>query len=177
LAKGHLNLSDVHILTVPVISNVPIAVSQGLAQAAGIVPPFQKPLEAAGTIKLSALIPAGSLLNCFVVGPAGYAHPAAVAAFLRAVGRTIHTYLMPGFLHKTKVVNALANVEGLSTAQVLATDPVSFDPTLSLNGYGPKIIVQQKTWMSVGGLLNYSSPLAANKVMNKSFLTAAFGTA
>ena len=173
LAKSHLNLSDVHILNIPVISNIPVALSQDVAQAANIVPPFQKPLLASGSIKLVDPLAPGNLLNCFVVGPAGIAHPQAVEAFLRAVARTMQDYLKPGFLHRRGMVQAMAQVLGEPTSAVLATDEPIFDPTLSLSGYGPKVIVQQKTWISVGGLLNYTTPLPASRVVDSKFLSAA----
>ena len=176
LGKGHMNLSDLKYLTVPIISNVPVAMSQGVAQIGDIVSPFEAPLVANGSIKLVSAIPPGSLLNCFVVGPAGFAHPAAVDAFLRAVSRTMSTYLKPGYLHKAKVVNALASVLNESASQVQGTVAPTFDPTMSLNEAGPKVTVQQTTWLSVGGLLNYTTPLLPSKVVNKSFLAAAIGT-
>jgi len=176
LALGHLNLSDVHILSVPVISNVPIAVTQNVAQAAWIDPPFQKPLLANGSIKLSQLAAPGILLTCFVVGPAGFAHAQAVEAFLRAVARTMHDYMRPGFLHRRGMVQAMSTVLGESASTVEATTEPLFDPTLSLAGYAPKIFVQQKTWMSVGGVLNYATPLPASKVIDSQFLSAALGT-
>jgi ABC-type nitrate/sulfonate/bicarbonate transport system substrate-binding protein len=176
LAKGHLNLSDVHILNIPVLANVPIALTQNVAQAAFIDPPFQKPLIADGSIKLSELLAPGNLLTCFVVGPAGFAHPEAVEAFLRAVGRTMHDYLTPGFLHRRATVDAYEQILGESKSEVeTSTEPI-FDPTLSLYGYAPKILVQQKTFLSVGGLLNYSTPLPASEVVDSKFLSAALGT-
>jgi ABC-type nitrate/sulfonate/bicarbonate transport system substrate-binding protein len=173
LALGHLNLSDVHILSVPVISNVPIAVTQNVAQAAWIDPPFQKPLLANGSIKLSQLAAPGDLLTCFVVGPAGISHPQAVEAFLRAVARTEEDYLRPGFLHRRGMVQAMEQVLGESASTVETTTEPIFDPTLSVSGYGPKVIVQQKTWISVGGLLNYTTPLPASRVVDSKFLSAA----
>jgi len=176
LAKGHLNLSDVHVLTVPVISNEPIALQQNVAQGANLVPPFQKPLLADGTIKLSELEPPGSLLNCFAIGPAGFSHPQAVEAFLRAIARTEKTYLRPGFLHKTKVFNAMVSILQEPASAVAATDAPVFDPTLSLQGDAPKVVVLQKTWFSVGGLLSYGTPIPGTRVINSTFLHAALGT-
>jgi ABC-type nitrate/sulfonate/bicarbonate transport system substrate-binding protein len=176
LGKAHLNLSDVHILNIPVISNIPIAMSQGIAQAGLLVPPFQKPLLAAGTVKLAYAVPAADPLNCFAIGPAGFSHPQAVEAFLRAIARTEKTYLRPGFLHKTKVFNAMVSVLQEPASAVAATDEPGFDPTLSLAGYAPKVTVQQRTWLSVGGLLSYSTPLPASRVIDPKFLNAALGT-
>jgi ABC-type nitrate/sulfonate/bicarbonate transport system substrate-binding protein len=176
LAKGHLNLSDVHIVNVPVQSNVPIALTQNVAQAAYIAPPFQQPYVSEGTIALSYRVSPGNLLLCFTIGPAGFAHPQAVEAFLRAMARTQATLLRPGYLHRAKTLNAFAQILSQPASVVEAMPEPIFDPTLSLRGYAPKIFVQQKTWMSVGGLLNYATPLPATQVINTKFLSAALGT-
>ncbi|HXC76207.1 MAG TPA: ABC transporter substrate-binding protein [Candidatus Acidoferrum sp.] len=173
LAQGHLNLSDVHILNVPVIANIPTAITQNVAQAAWIVPPFQKALLAAGTVKTAYILPAGNLLEAYMVGPAGYSHPAAVEAFLRAIARTAKDYLKPGFIHRPAMVQVLSQLLGQPPSVIETTTEPRFDPTLSLKGLGPKSIVIQKTFFSIGGLLNYSTPLPTSKVINDSYLQAA----
>lgn len=175
LATGHLNLSDVTVLNVAVFSNIPVALTQNVAQAAYLVPPFQKALLADGTIKLAQLQARGTLQGALVEGPSGFSHPQAVEAFLRALARTELDYLRPGFLHRRGMVNVLAHVLGEPASVVEATDEPVFDPTLSIRGYGPMIEALQKTWFSIGGLLNYATPLPANRVLNGKLLNAALG--
>ncbi len=87
--------------------------------------------------------------------------------------RTSRTYLQGDYHANPTVLNALAS-ELHQTAAVITTAPSQvFDPNLIFSTDGASQL--QQIWLSVGSVLNYSTPLSSAQVYDPSILRAVIG--
>ena len=170
LEKSDVSLSQVSITNLAGPSQI-TALNSGAIQGAFVLSPYFEPLESnpqyvqvTGTPLATGVIEMGTgFMN---------QHPTVAQAILRALIRTDRTYLGPNYRSDANVMSIISTWLGVPVATINGNPAVVFstdyDPT-PLNVLVPEI---QKTWLQVGGILNFPTPLKVTTVVNTSMVNA-----
>ena len=101
----------------------------------------------------------------WALGPVRDKQPELADAFVRAVVRTVRTYLQGNYLANPDVLNALARALNIPADVLSKSRPVVFRPDQRLRT-GPGLAQLQGYWADVGGLLSYDKPLDGSRVVD-----------
>ena len=91
--------------------------------------------------------------------------PAVADAFVRAVVRTVRTYLQGNYLANPDVLGALSRALGVPADVLSKSRPSVFRPDQRFRT-GPGLSDLQGYWADAGGLLSYDKPLDASRVVD-----------
>ena len=160
-----LDLNDVEFHKLP-IADVATALQLGSVDAAWLNAPAHVPFEEQGSASLVAKYQDSEVATGFTFGPRLLrTEPEVGQAFVRALMRTIKSHLGPGYKSDPEVVAALATSLGLTEAQVMASNELTFafefDPALQASG--------QQIWIGFGDILSYDEPLAPDSYIDTRF--------
>jgi NitT/TauT family transport system substrate-binding protein len=109
--------------------------------------------------------------GAWMLGPSLMGKQQVGVAFVRAMLRTIRTYLQGDYTGQPQVMDAMVKFLGAPKEVILKAPPPIFDPNMrwDLSVYTSV----QQTWISVGGLLTYDKPLTEDQVFDFSYLNGA----
>jgi NitT/TauT family transport system substrate-binding protein len=173
LVKCQLTIKDVKISSLGGPNEL-IALQQGSIDAGFLADPLWQSAQSGGYAK-PLIVPGTSTptLGGYLMGALRTQHPDVARAFVRAMIRTSRTYLR-GDYHANPTVMAGLAAELHQTAQVINVAPSQvFDPDLIFTTNGAMQL--QQIWLSLGGVLNYSSSLSNNQIYDPSILRAVIG--
>jgi NitT/TauT family transport system substrate-binding protein len=105
----------------------------------------------------------------WTLGPIRDKQPAVAEAFVRAVIRTVRTYLQGAYLANPDVLNALARALGVPADVLSKSRPIVFRPDQRLRT-GTGLAQLQGYWADVGGMLSYEKPLDGSRVVDVSLV-------
>jgi ABC-type nitrate/sulfonate/bicarbonate transport system substrate-binding protein len=133
---------------------------------------------------------AGSLIsdpNLVKVAPAGGAawfistssyvkqHADVVQAAMRAMVRTARTYLATGYRDNAKVMDQLSTWLGVPQATIKLSPAPVFLPNMDLSILQPIAQGVQESWIKVGNVLSYNTPIPFTTLSDPSSLLAVVG--
>lgn len=99
-------------------------------------------------------------------------NPDALDAFMRAIARTVRTYLQGDYHSDPEVVAALAEIIGLDESAIQANEALVWNPDLVVD---PRVVADfQEMWIAAG-LLEYDSPAPASALIDDSSLRRVLG--
>ncbi|MGH9223152.1 MAG: hypothetical protein ACRD2W_05075 [Acidimicrobiales bacterium] len=101
----------------------------------------------------------------WALGPVRDRQPAVAEAFVRAVVRTVRTYLQGNYLTNPDVINALARSLNVPTDVLSKARPVVFRPDQRFRT-GAGLTELQGYWADAGGVLSYDKPLDGSRVVD-----------
>ena len=166
LESQGMYLGDVEFQQLP-IADLATALELGSVDAAWLNSPAHLPFQEQGSATLVAQYEGSEVATGVAFGPRLLrTEPEVGQAFVRALMRTIQTYLSAGYKSNPTIVAALAKSLALSEAQVGAGNDLKFsfelDPTLPTNA--------QRIWIDLGDILSYSDPLAPEAYIDSRFV-------
>jgi len=146
---------DVDFTKLP-ISDLATALELGSVDAAWLNSPAHLPFEDRQTATLVAQYDETEVATGIAFGPRLLRNnPEIGQAFVRAMIRTIQTYLGEGYKSNPTVSSALARALAISESQVTESNelkfPIEFDPAFHSEA--------QQLWINFGEILSYSQPL------------------
>ena len=150
-----LTWEDVEFTKLP-ISDLATAIELGSVDAAWLNSPAHLPFEEQGTAVLVSQYDEAEVATGIAFGPRLLRNnPEIGQAFIRAIIRTIQTYLGEGYKSDKKVASALARSLNISESQVMGANELKFssefDPALQTKA--------QQLWVNFGDILSYTKPL------------------
>jgi NitT/TauT family transport system substrate-binding protein len=101
----------------------------------------------------------------WALGPVRDRQPAVAEAFVRAVIRTVRTYLQGNYLADPEVLNALARTLNVPADVLSKSRPVVFRPEQRFRT-GSGLAQLQGYWADAGGLLSFDKPLDGSRVVD-----------
>lgn len=168
LAANGLSPDDIDIQSYNAVDALTQLEQGGLDGAVLADPVYQQAIDR-GFGKLFLSFPEDSVFNGFFVGPNLLEkNPEAGEAFLRAVGRVTQQHLQGDYHDDPAVVAAISEVTGAPEANVMATGPLFFDPTLALDPSWADQV--QKAWIGIGNVLGYDEPIPVAKWVDTSLI-------
>lgn len=170
LAKAGYTLNDIQWKQMG-LSDQLIALENGAIDLALLLDPVWRKADES---KVSFVIPfPADLTGTFFFGRNLLVERRAVGeAFTRAIARTVRTHLQGAYGSNPKVGAVLAAELQMSEEQVRTmTGGIKFPPDMPVRG--DLSDVAQKAFFAVPGVLNYQSPLPAERVIDLGFLEAA----
>jgi NitT/TauT family transport system substrate-binding protein len=109
--------------------------------------------------------PGGTDFAGWVLGPVRDKQPAVAEAFVRAVVRTVRTYLQGNYLANPDTLNALSRALDIPADVLSKSRPVVFRPDQRFR-MGAGLTELQGYWADAGGLLSYDKPLDGSRVVD-----------
>lgn len=101
----------------------------------------------------------------WALGPVRDREPAVAEAFIRAVIRTVRTYLQGNYLANPDVVSALARTLNVPADVLSKSRAVVFRPDQRFRT-GAGLAELQGYWVDAGGLLSYDKPLDGSRIVD-----------
>jgi len=101
----------------------------------------------------------------WALGPVRDKQPAVAEAFVRAVVRTVRTYLQGNYLANADVVTALARTLNVPADVLGKSRPIVFRPDQRFRT-GSGLTELQGYWADAGGVLSYDKPLDGSRVVD-----------
>lgn len=175
LKTGGLTVKDVTVKSFPA-ADVSTALLQGAVQGAYLTAPATVPVSASGKAKYVDSMPkdGGSAIAVYLFGPGLLKqNPEVGQAIVRAMARTVNTYLIGDYKANDGLVADIAKALNRTPEEIKATPSFEFDPKLKIRD--DLYVQMQKLWLEVGGILSYDTPLDPAKVIDTSFVDAALG--
>ena len=165
-----LELTDIEVSNLQGADMV-IALENGGIDAAVVLDPFTQQVAAADYatfVQPFAAISTGG----FLAGSIREKNPEALEAFMRAIARTVRTYLQGDYHQNDEVVNALAEIIGVEPDSIKQNESLVWNPDLVVD---PKVVADfQEMWIAAG-LLQYDEPKPASELIDDSAIKAALG--
>jgi ABC-type nitrate/sulfonate/bicarbonate transport system substrate-binding protein len=125
--------------------------------------------------KLAKVAPAGGAAWFITSGSYLKQHRDVVQAAMRAMVRTARTYLAPGYRDNATVMGQLSKwLEVPSSTIKLSPAPV-FLPNMDLSLLQPIADGVQQSWIKVGNVLSYSTPIPFSTLSDPTILQAVVG--
>ena len=149
-------------------ANLLIALQQGAVDLAFLLSPLP---DAPGIGSYAALAYSigqndpGTDFAGWALGPVRDKQPAVTEAFVRAVTRTVRTYLQGSYLANPDVLKALTQTLEVPAEQLSKSRPSVFRPDQRFRT-GSGLADLQGYWKDVGGLLSYDRPLDGSRVVD-----------
>lgn len=170
LGEVGLSLTDLRIETIP-FTDMVTALEQGAVDAAWVLDPFWRGLlDVEGSTFITGQ-PAGEPLGGAIFGPRLLEdEPDVGEAFVRALIRTISTYIPPDYHDDADVVAALAQAQESTPEAITAVPPSTFDWELRA---GTSQRVQQA--FADLAVLDYDELLPEDQVFDRSFYERVVG--
>lgn len=174
LETGGLTVKDVTVQAFPA-ADVATALTQGAVQGAYITSPVTTVVREAGVAEYVDSMPdgVGSAIAAYVIGPQLLEDTDVAAAVVRAMARTVITYLDGDYKSDPEMVENIAAALDRTPEEIEATPALEFDPTFEIRG--DYYTQMQELWLEVGGLLSYSEPLEPSAVIDTQFIDAVLG--
>lgn len=95
------------------------------------------------------------------------------AAVMRAMVRTVKTYLQGDYRNNPKVAPALASAMGISVERLQSSGGLKFNPEMPIPDYAAATL--QKLYFEMPNVLTYKEPLPDNRVIDRSFAESSNG--
>lgn len=149
-------------------ANLLIALQQGAVDVALLLSPLPDTPGIGDYAALAYPIAEGDPQTDFAgwaLGPVRDRQPAVAEAFVRAVVRTVRTYLQGNYLADPNVVNQLARALGLPADVLSKSRPAVFRPDQRFRS-GAGMAQLQRYWADAGGLLSYDKPLDGSRIVD-----------
>ncbi len=145
------------------------ALQNGALDGAWLIDPLYKEIEDDPDLVFVGGQPLGEVGGGMIFGPPllDPANEEVGTALLRAMRRTIDTYLQPGYKDDPEVVALLAELGGIPEENVLASGELAFDLTI-VDGLATRL---QETWAALD-LLESGEVLPEDQVVDRSFVEA-----
>jgi NitT/TauT family transport system substrate-binding protein len=142
----------------------------GAVDLGNLPDPFWQDPDQKGYAKPLVLFPKGLVLGGYLFGSSRH-QDARAQAIMRALIRTTRTYLQGDYHSNPEVRSALAAELGVPDSTLANSGSLVFDPNMS---FATDVIdALQKIWLGYGGVLNYSQPLPADKMVDNSIVQGA----
>jgi NitT/TauT family transport system substrate-binding protein len=149
-------------------ANLLVALQQGAVDLALLLSPLP---DAPGIGDYAALAYSigqndpGTDFAGWALGPVRDKQPAVAEAFVRAVTRTVRTYLQGSYLANPDILTALTKTLDVPADQLSKSRPSVFRPDQRFRT-GSGLADLQGYWKDVGGLLSYDNPLDGSRVVD-----------
>lgn len=111
--------------------------------------------------------------TAMLMGPSMSGRPEVAEAFYRALLGVSEDHLSGDYLGDPEVVAALSSALDTPEEDLIVDAPNVFDAGMRMDGAADFNERMQQTFIDIGGLLDYDEPLAADAVIDESFLDAA----
>ena len=149
------------------------ALTNGSVDAGFANNPYAGPL--ATNPNLVKVAPAGGA--AWYVSTTGYItqHANVVQAVMRALVRTARTYLAPGYRNNPKVMSQISTWLNVPTATINLSPAAVFLPNMDLAVLKPIVQGVQQTWIKVGNVLTYPTPIPFSKLTDPAILASVLG--
>ena len=160
--QDHVTISTV------VGANLLVALQQGAVDLALLLSPLPDTPGIGDYAALAFSIGAndpGTDFAGWALGPVRDKQPEAADAFVRAVIRTVRTYLQGSYLANPDVLGSLTRALEVPADVLSKSRPLVFRPDQRFRG-GPGLAQLQGHWLDVGGLLSYDKPLDGSRVVD-----------
>lgn len=116
------------------------------------------------------LIPFGTAQQTgYLMGKFRHEHPEATAAFAKSIAEANATYLRGDYHANAEVMAALVELLGVPEATLKANLPLVF-PADGVFDADEILRSIQEAWIGIGDLLNYDTPLPADRIIDNSFV-------
>lgn len=164
-----MNLSIDDIEPVPLQgAEIVTALEQGSVGAGYVLTPHWQLAEQGTWGKLVTPTPpiaaAGYLFSTKVLDQ----KPEVADAIMRAITRTVRTYLQGDYHDDPEVLAALAEVLDQPAESIASAPPLVFDPDM---GFDAALLQEvQEVWLDVGGVLAFEEPLPVDQVVDVSVI-------
>ncbi|GGM58893.1 ABC transporter substrate-binding protein [Dactylosporangium sucinum] len=163
-----ISVNDVEIVKIPSADQV-TALKNGAADMAWLVDPYWLPIANDSNYVLVATQPAGEPLGGFFFGPALVGEKrAAGVAFVRALVRTINTYLAGDYQSDPAAVQAIAETTGATAEAIKGTPSLVFDWEIRAG-----TTQREQDWFLQLGRVDYKTAIAESELVDRSFYTDA----
>lgn len=165
-----LELTDIEVSNLQGADMV-LALENGGVDAAVVLDPFTQQVAAADYatfVQPFAPISTGG----FLAGSIREKNPDALDAFMRAIARTVRTYLQGDYHEDPEVVAALSEIIGIDEDAIKQNEPLVWNPDLVVD---PKVVEDfQEMWIAAG-LLQYDEPMPASDLIDDSAIKRVLG--
>lgn len=162
-----------HVTISPVVgANLLTALHQGAVDLALLLSPLPDTPGIGDYAALAFSIGAddpGTDFAGWALGPVRDKQPAVAEAFVRAVVRTVRTYLQGNYLANPETVSALSRALDVPADVLSKSRPVVFRPDQRFRT-GPGLAELQGYWADAGGLLSYDKALDGSRVVDVSLV-------
>lgn len=166
LSEGGVAIADVSGIRIPFDAQV-AALESGEADAAWFNAPV--PADVGEVATRVATFVDGEVLAGVVAGPSMLnGEPAVVEAFLRALARTVDTYMQGSFYSDEEVVAAMAASTGAPESAFVAGAEFVWSPTLELPSAEP-VERLQRYLIQIPDMLVYDEPIPYEQLVDPSF--------
>lgn len=154
-------------------NDIAVALEAGSIGAGYVLPPAWVTIEQSGccTLVTPPPAPAGStytMSEAFIED-----QPEVAAAIMRALARTVDTYLQGDYHADDEVMAAMAEAFGVPVEGISQTPPLVFDPDLGLDV--DQIEELQDLWIA-NDVLEYDEPIPLDRLVDRSPAEAVVGT-
>ena len=170
LGKYGLSVNDFTVTSGISTANY-VALQTGAISGGWLSSPQSGLVQTGNVAKQFAAVQPGGALAYFFVSGSDYSDPgkkAAVAAFFRAMQRTIANYGFSGDYHQNaQVVAALAKAAQVPDSTITANPP-SYTWTADLKFDSGILTTLQQGWLKFGGILTFPQPIAPSQVVDQS---------
>lgn len=170
LATANLTLNDITYKKVP-NADMPTALKNGAIDAGFVADPFWLPLGQDPNL-VFAPTPDSDVFIGYFAGPSFLSRPDVLVAFERAVLNTINNHLQGNYLNNAETLAALKKTLDQGEDTLKAVPPPVFETKPAFD-VGQRVASMQANFISAGKILDYSTALPADKVVNPAFVQAA----
>lgn len=149
------------------IGELATALESGAVDAAWLNSPANLIFEKSGTAQKVTGYSTSEVGSGFAFGPRLLSkEPQVGQAFVRAVMRTISSYLVPGYKSNKIVAEALSEKLGLTLEQISTTGELTFSAD-----FKPDLFTEaQSVWIEFGDILSFETPLAPEEYFDGKFV-------
>lgn len=173
LATAGLTLSDVEIVTVP-LEDLAVSLDSGVIDATWLQPPSTNIFIENGKAKRVIGNPNNEAGGAYAFGTRLLSEePEIGQAFIRAMMRTVNTYLLGDYKANAETVDLLATALGLTADEIKKTKSTNFAVYTENQIQTERTLLYtqaQELWLELGGLLTFESPLPADDYIDWSFV-------
>lgn len=147
-------------------NDVVVALEQGSTDAGYVLSPAWQTIEESGCCELVTGQPPFAASTYTMTAEFMENDRETARAIMRALVRTVRTYLQGDYHSDPEVVQALVETLEVPEEVITATPSLEFDPNL---GFDAEAVEQiQRVWLDAGDVLEYEEPIPAEDVVDTS---------
>jgi NitT/TauT family transport system substrate-binding protein len=162
------DITDIEFIKLP-IEDLAFALKDGVVDSAWLNAPLHLAVQGTGLAEQVAAYEPKAFGSGYVMGPNLLRdRPEVGAAVVRAISRTAQTYLTGDYKADPETVATLAEVLGVTPAEVTSTPSLTFRPELDTTVFDQA----QQIWLEIGDLLSYPTALERDQYTDTRFLDA-----
>jgi ABC-type nitrate/sulfonate/bicarbonate transport system substrate-binding protein len=171
LTKAGLGLGDVKVTRL-VGADALAALENKAVAATWIASPAEVEASKAPGLRRIATYAPGVTGSSIIAGPKLLDRPAVAVKFAQVVSETVKKYLSGDYRKNPDSVAALTKALGVDASIIQQTEPLVFDPALSMDGTDKFVADLQDFFLKAGGL-DYKKALPADQLLDTSVVNSA----